>query len=367
MTPVPSCAYNDTEALKVDEVAYSTCEEKPIMISHQRFEHMLKKQTALSQYSTYEIGGEARYLAEPNTTEDLILLLDQVEKKGMNSFIFGSGSNILFPDQPDPDTLFISMRDHMEAKFHDNKLYVSAGMPMSSLALIGAMNGFHDFDFTFLLPGTFGGGIFMNAKYFSRQMSDVLDTVYYLDLDHISRGVQAIQAEDCEFGYKTTIFQKHRWFVTGADLKLEGTVNDPQLLNTILDQFKSQLYHHSSLGAFSSYYIGHLEQLRSQGRKITAMEDVITDRVGKKHFDYPSCGSVFKNNYDYGVPIGKLADQLNLRGTEYGRAMISPNHGNMIQNRGGAKASDVVHLIQVVQESIDKAFGFVPEPEVVIV
>ncbi|WP_435925763.1 hypothetical protein [Paenibacillus sp. DYY-L-2] len=62
-----------------------------------------------------------------------------------------------------------------------------------------------------------------------------------------------------------------------------------------------------------------------------------------------------------------MADRLGLRGTERGNAMISPVHGNVIQNRGGAKAEDVLYLISLVQEKIDRNFGFVPEPEVVIV
>ena len=124
----------------------------------------------------------------------------------------------------------------------------------------------------------------------------------------------------------------------------------------------------SVLPDYFRHYANELNAAANLGLEVRQeLLDVIADRGGKLHFDFPSCGSVFKNNYTIGEPMGKLVDRLGLRGTERGGAKISDHHGNIIQNRGGAKASDVTDLVKLVQEKVEAEFGFVPEPELVIV
>lgn len=322
----------------------------------------------LSDYSTYEIGGPAKLLAEPKNIEEIILMMDEAKVKGLNPFFFGMGSNILFPDHPNPDTLFVSLRKQVEITYNDDRLFVSAGVPLSMLGLLGAMSGVSAFDFNFLLPGTLGAGIYMNAKYFSHQISDIVDSIYYLDLNQPSGGVQQIQVNDCEYGYKKSIFQHQSWLILGAVLKTNMPEWDADKFMASLEELDITNQNNTTLHHFSTYYINKVNDLRRQGRAVSsAVWDVIEDRMGKKHFDYPSCGSVFKNDYSVGEPIGKLVDRLNLRGTMHGGAMISANHGNIIQNHGGAKASDVIYLIRFIQDALDRHYGFVPEPEIVIV
>lgn len=328
----------------------------------------LHKDRQLSEFSTYEIGGRARYIALPKTDAEVREVLEAVKSHGLRPSLFGMGSNLLFPDRPDRDTLYISTRSHFEIRMQEDFMYVSAGTPMSLLALIGTVTGTSDFDFCFLLPGTLGGGIYMNAKYFSHHISDFLDQIYYVDLNDIDQGIKTIRADQCHFGYKQSIFQNKNWFIIGAELKFQQPPSQPELLASFLNQLDRVTLEHSSLSVFAAYYMNYLNRLKTQDDPTaTAMRNIISDRTGKHHFDYPSCGSVFKNNYSIGEPIGKLADRLNLRGMQFGNAMISPVHGNVIQNRGGAKAEEVIYLIRRVQDEIDQHFGFVPEPELVIV
>jgi UDP-N-acetylmuramate dehydrogenase len=91
------------------------------------------------------------------------------------------------------------------------------------------------------------------------------------------------------------------------------------------------------------------------------------EREAKGHFRYPSAGSVFKNNRDFGKPAGKIIEELGLRGFQSGGAQIAPWHGNFIINTGGATAGDVTRLITLVQEKALQTFGFALEPEVIYV
>lgn len=321
----------------------------------------------LASFSTYDIGGDARWLAAPKTAEEVLTALEQASASGLLPFLFGMGSNLLFPDQPSKEMLFISLREQVDFHIKGERLYVSAGTPMSLLALLGLHAGIPDFEFTFLLPGTLGGGIYMNAKYFDRQICDVLDTVYYIDLTAIGRGIQAIAGQDCEFAYKKSIFQRHPWVIVGADL-MTSRPAAPATIAACRKQLAAPSLSISSLADFSAYFIRQFAQKPNPSAAASAaLKGIIADRTGKHHFSFPSCGSVFKNNYAIGKPIGKLVESLGLKGTERGKAIISPTHGNVIQNRGGAKAQDVLDLIKLAQEEIYKHYDFVPEPEVVIV
>lgn len=333
------------------------------------FDRLCRNHVGLDAFSTYEIGGEARHLALPHTLEELKIVLEGAKTKGLNPFLFGMGSNTLFPDHPDEDMLFFSLKEHIEFKLLPGRLFVSGGTPMTLLALFGLYTGIASFDFMFLLPGTLGAGVYMNAKYFSHQVSDVLETAYVIDKEHPEQGIIPVPLAGCEYGYKTSIFMRKPWIVVGADLKLPVDPKfTPGETEELFAKLKAKNLPSSMLPHYYRHYAGELNMAAKQGFKVRQeLLDVIADRGGKLHFDYPSCGSVFKNNYTIGEPMGKLVDRLGLRGTVRGGAMISDHHGNIIQNRGGAKASDVIDLVKLVQEKVEAEFGFVPEPELVIV
>lgn len=311
-------------------------------------------------------------MGAPQTQEQLQELLGLAYRRGIAPVFFGGGSNMLFPDRPDPDALFLTTREMVDVRLDGDRLYVSAGMPMSMLAVIGYGLGIADFDFTFLLPGTVGGGIYMNAKYFDRHISDGLVNVHYIDL-HRPNGIQTLSREACVFGYKQSVFQHHRsrWLIVGAEFKLNTFAREAVLPSLPeLDALREGKLPPTRLPDFASHFIDWLEAKKGRGTEnptLAPMRKIVQDRVGKMHFAYPSCGSVFKNNYSAGEPIGKLADRLHLRGVQRGKARISPVHGNVIQNVGGAAGSDVIELIHLVQDAFDRHYGFVPEPEVVII
>ncbi|MBO2944252.1 FAD-binding protein [Paenibacillus sp. F411] len=332
-------------------------------------EQLCRRQTPLAPYSTYAIGGEAGFLAEPETTEELITLYKAAFASGLPWYSFGMGSNLLFPDAPDPDLLFISLKRHCEIREQDGKWYVSAGTPMSLLSLIGLRGGDSRMELSFLLPGCLGAGIYMNAKYNQLQISELLDTVYYVDTSTEGLSVQSIHASACGFGYKQSIFQQKPWIIVGAKLNVDIAAEEQLLYaSQLVHSWKTRGCHSSSLPQWFSYILGEVHALAGIGIPTPpAMLDIIKYRTSRHHFDAPSCGSVFKNNYDYGVAVGSLVEQLQLKGLSRGGAVISPYHGNMILNQNHASAADILYLMDVISEGIERKFGFLPEPEIVIV
>jgi len=336
----------------------------------------------LAAHSSYQIGGNADYFAIPETVEQLQALLEGCNGIGMPYYIFGYGSNILFPDKPQQGKLFISFKKLLDtnivASNGEMKIFLAAGVPLSYLALLGITHGYDKLLFTHLLPGTIGAGIYINAKCYDDQMSGIVDKVYYIDTANRDSQIQSISVRDCQFGYKQSIFQGKPWIIVGADFKIpmSSELNKGLPFNLLINM-KNDLALNIGLSAaditklaeFYQYFKNSAANICNQiGRKLPAqLLSIDTDRNNKYHFSYPSCGSVFKNNYDYGTPMGVIVDQLQLKGKEHGGAMISPHHGNFIINCNQAKASDVQYLIEFVQETVNNKLSFVPEPEVVII
>jgi UDP-N-acetylmuramate dehydrogenase len=333
----------------------------------------------LAAHTSYQIGGNADYFAMPETVEQLQALIQGCSRIGMPYYIFGYGSNILFPDKPKQGKLFISFKKLIDTNIvvsnGEMKIFLAAGIPLAYLALVGISCNYDKLLFTHLLPGSIGAGIYINAKCYEDQMSGIIDTVYYIDTANGDSQIQSISVNDCQFAYKRSIFQGKPWIIVGADFKI---LMPNELDEDLLLKMKKDLVIDSELAAktditkldgFYQYFKNSAANLCNQiGRKLPEqLIGIDTDRNNKYHFSYPSCGSVFKNNYDYGTPMGVIIDQLQLKGKEHGGAMISPYHGNFIINCNHAKASDVQYLIQLVQEAVNNKLGFVPEPEVVII
>lgn len=330
-------------------------------------EQLCRRQVLLARHSSYAIGGRADYFAMPERQEDLALLLEYCHRKGMPYVVFGLGSNILFPDDPPEDTVFISLKGLMDLEMEGDGLQVSCGVPLSFIALIGLILSWPEAQFTHLLPGTLGAGVYMNARCFEGEMADILDTVLFLDLAGNPLQQHRISADLCSFGYKHSIFQEKDWLILGATLTMPSSGTEEfRTIQGLLQSLQGKASHLSDLESFYTHFAGEA-QILSKGQLPPCCKTIETYRQEKYHFQYPSCGSVFKNNYDVGEPIGALVEKLGLKGQKSGSAMISPHHGNMILNCGGARAQDVLNLMEIMSHAIEKHFNFIPEPEVVVI
>jgi UDP-N-acetylmuramate dehydrogenase len=94
------------------------------------------------------------------------------------------------------------------------------------------------------------------------------------------------------------------------------------------------------------------------------MEQYRHDRTKKGHYRYPSAGSVFKNNREFGAPVGRIIDELGLKGLAIGNAQVAPWHGNIIINRGKARASDIKALVEILKKKVRAARGLELECEI---
>jgi len=275
----------------------------------------------LSLHTSFRTGGPADLLALPRSLSDLRTLLDFSREESIPWMVLGGGANVLAADRG-VRGLVIGTELLKSFSLRGEIFRADAGLDMSVAAWetgAAGLAGLHSF---YAMPGTLGGAVWMNARCYDRSVSEVLTEVTLLDpLGNLS----VRPADPAEFDYKLSPFQKDPSVILQAEFRL------------------------------------HREDSRLLRRQ---MEEYREDRYRKGHFAAPSAGSVFKNNRAFGAPSGKIIDQAGLKGTALGGALVSPDHGNIIFNAGGASSADIRNLIDLVRQKVLETRGLLLEEEV---
>lgn len=266
----------------------------------------------LSKMTTLRIGGNADYTVFPQNTVSLDSLVKLITQYGYPYKIIGKGSNLLCSDD-DFHGVIIRLDEFNDFYFVNNQIVAQAGCSIISLSYEAMKHGKSGLEFASGIPGTVGGCTFMNAGAYKSSMSDVLDSVFVY-----RNGVfEWMSAADCEFSYRTSIFQKHPdWIVVAV--KMNMIDKDVEEIRALMDSRRER-------------------------------------RMASQPLDKPSAGSVFRNPES--VPAWKLIEEIGYRGKKVGGAQVSEKHVNFIINAGDATAADFLELVHEIQEQVREKFG----------
>ena len=284
----------------------------------------IAKTEALRNLTTWEIGGDA-VVAEPRSYEEVSDLLRFFSLQKISWRVLGSGSNVLASDEGCDEVII-----HLPSKSanttwrrRDNgwNVVVDTGVLLPSLAQDACRKGAAGFVFAVGIPGTLGGGVFMNAGAYGSSMADIVLRVWAVLPD----GTDAIYTNDeCGFSYRSSRFQDEESVITRVELKL--SLASP-------DELKKKAV------------------------------EILNLRQEKFPLDLPNAGSVFKRPEE-DIPPGKLIEDCGLKGVSVGNAEVSRKHANFIVNNGNATAANVVELIGIVKETVFEKTGILLKEEV---
>ncbi len=296
------------------------------------FEEVLKqgnipyqKNVEAKNLCTFRIGGSCRYLLEPSCLGDLVEYVRLCRFFGVPYHVIGRGSNILFSDKPQPCALIRTVALNA-CRMRGNCLIGDCGVTLPQLARRAASRGFGDLVFAAGIPGTLGGGVLMNAGAHEKSIGDLVEWVKVFDPE--SEKIKTLFNKQLNFSYRNSIFKTNNCIILQVCLGLKRC-GDPTL--------------------FAAEITGALRQ-----------------RAATQPLDLPSAGSVFLRT-DEGVSMGKIIDELGLKGTRCRGAEISLKHGGFIVNLGDAKAVDVCRLINIVKATVKRERGFVPKTEICMI
>ncbi len=278
----------------------------------------------MAAHTSFRIGGPADIFAVPSDAREAALVQGLCARESVPCFLLGGGTNILVSDKGIRGVVLDLSRIRGIAR-EGTSITALGGTPVSDVAAAARESGLSGMEFAFALPGSVAGAVWMNARCYEREVSDILSFVEYLDADFIPcRYVM----KKGDWAYKRSPFQAIAGAILSAGFAL--TPGDP-------------------------------------GRIAAEMADHRQDRERKGHFLFPCAGSIFKNNRAFGAPTGKLIDSLGLKGTRAGGAQVAPFHGNIIVNADHARAVDVLSLIELLEREVSRCLGFKLEREVILV
>lgn len=278
-------------------------------------------QEPLQKHTSFRIGGEAEAMAFPKKEEELSALLRFAQKEGCKVWILGAGTNVLAPDEGLAG-LTVCLKDcysGMELT-EDTTLRVAAGVTMTRAAVYAADHGLSGLEFAHGIPGTVGGGVYMNAGAYGGEISGVCKAVGVMDMDGT---VRQLTKDEMEFSYRHSRLEETGGIVLWADFSLEKKDSD---------EIKA------------------------------VMRTLQKKRSASQPLDLPSAGSAFKR--PVGGFAGALIEQAGLKGYQVGGAAISTKHAGFAVNLGGATARDVRNLLQNVSDIVFEQSGIRLEPEV---
>ena len=287
-----------------------------------KFRGKLLENEPLGRYTTWRIGGPARYLAMPADADDVVRALELAQERGLPWVVLGLGSNVLVKDGGFPGVVIRMGKGLDRFEMKGATAIVGAGMPTPILARRTAEAGFVGVERFVGIPGTVGGGIYMNAGCHGAEFSEIVTEVTVMD----ARGkVKQLSRKQISFKYRSS--------------NIEGVVLEAKL----------------GLGEESPAKLKELQAKLFRWRKAGTP------------FDQPCCGSTFTNPPGHSKTAGMLIDECGLKGFQLGGAQVSTLHANYIINKGTATASDVLKVIEHIRKTVAKKTGITLELECKII
>ncbi len=278
----------------------------------------------MADHTSFRAGGAADLMAQPESPDQLVQTLAYLNQEPVPYMILGNGSNILVRDGG-----YRGVMVHMGEGFHEIRqeedvLICGCGASLAMAARAAAHAGLTGLEFASGIPGSIGGAVFMNAGAYGGEMKDVLLEATLLSED--ASTFAKVKGEELELGYR------HSRLHESGEIAVEARIGLKQ---------------------------GDPEKIRSTMAELTAR------RNEKQPVNYPSAGSFFKRPEGYFA--GKLIQDAGLKGLSVGGAQVSELHSGFIINRGGATATDILQLMQIVQARVLEQTGVKLEPEVRII
>ncbi len=289
------------------------------------FKDITRENFPTSTVSSMKTGGAAKLAFFPTCVDQFVSLLKRLGEEAIEYKVIGNASNVLFPDDCS-DRVFVFTGEMSGISLcGDNKISAECGAPLSSVSLFARKNSLSGLEFAFGIPGSCGGGVFMNAGAYGGEMSAVLESVTAFDTE--KNAVITLTCEECRYSYRHSIFMENRSLVILSALFCLADGDEKEIEAICREQLKS--------------------------------------RREKQPLEYPSCGSAFKR--PVGSFAGKLIQDAGLKGFAIGGAEISEKHAGFIINKGGASSEDVKSLMKSVQKRVFESSGVMLEPEIEII
>ncbi|MCG8571093.1 MAG: UDP-N-acetylmuramate dehydrogenase [Spirochaetes bacterium] len=286
----------------------------------------IRQHVSLKKMNTFRIGGKAKYFCQPGSKAELIEALQFAKNKHLPFYLLGGGANTLFGDDIIEAVIISTQKLNKIMMLDQHRILVQAGASMKKINRFLAKKSLSGLEFSGGLPGSIGGAVYMNARAYGHEISEIVESVTIINnsLEEV-----ILKKDQLNYAYKQSIFMNQPDYII-IDITFQF---QPEKKKAVLEAYKKN----------------------------------IKDRKTKGQYRYPSAGCIFKNNYQAGIPSGKIIDSVGLKNIRIGDACIYNKHANFIVNMGHAKAHDVLQLINMIESKVQEEKSIQLEREVRII
>lgn len=275
----------------------------------------------MALHTTFKIGGPARLAVFPKNENEISDVIKKCKEENVRYMVVGNGSNLLVADEGIDAVVILLGKEFGEVKLiDDTTIFAEAGAPLMKVCRFALENGLSGLEFAYGIPGSCGGGAFMNAGAYGGELGDVMFRCDHIDKDG-NKG--SLEGDDLKLAYRHSAYYENGCVITGAYFKMQKADK---------------------------------EEIKAK------MADYMSRRRDKQPLEYPSAGSTFKR--PEGNFAGALIEQCGLKGTRVGGAEISTKHAGFVINKGGATCKDVLDLCKKVADTVKAEKGIDLEMEV---
>ena len=284
----------------------------------------IQENKPLAPYTTWKIGGTARWLAEP-TIEEVPELIDWATESKIPIYFLGRGSNVLIDDSGLFGLVILTRNSISHLYREDDLIVAGSGVFLPKLSRFAAREGFSGFEFLIGIPGTVGGALVLNAGLTVFRPREMVAVVK--DFDAIDRdgSIETLTMQDVHVGYRQTNLLDGKRFILQVRFQLQQQGDPDEILRNTFEH--------------------------------------LAERKRKQPLDMPTAGSTFRSPPG-SKGAGWYIEQAGLKGLQFGAARVSPIHANWIENLGGATSTDVRQLMEHIKHEVKASMGINLEPEV---
>lgn len=271
----------------------------------------LQTNVPLAPFTTFKIGGPAKFFVVAKTAQDVVQAVQEADKAGEKVFVLGGGSDILVSDEGfDGLVIKLELRE-VEVDEQKAQARFGAGLLMAGAIAQSTKHGLGGLEYAIGVPATVGGAVWANLGARGSEIADFLVEVTVLDENNVLR---VLTKDECEFAYRESVFKHKPYVILDALFQLEPTEK---------------------------------EELRERVKELSEK------RNKEQEIGAECAGCVFRNPTDQtDKAAAQLIDNLGLKGKQIGGARVSDVHANFIINTGGATAKDVVMLISYIKQQV---------------
>lgn len=276
----------------------------------------------LSEYTTFKIGGKCQLLIDVNSSNSAAELIKYLRSNEIKYAVIGRGSNIIASDNGYDGVILHFGNNFSHIEINGTTVCADSGASLASVCRKAQESGLSGMENLYGIPGSVGGGLYMNAGAYGSELKDVVVSAEYIDE---SGNICNISAEEMDLSYRHSIFSERNCIITSVIFEL--TAGDPEQISG-------------------------------------AMAECMKKRITKQPLEYPSAGSTFKR--PKGSYASLLIEQCGLKGMSVGGAQVSEKHSGFVINTGGATCADVLELCRRVKEIVLEKTGYSLELEPII-